>query len=114
MDKALYGLKQSPQAWFTKLSTSLLQHGFVASQAYTSMFIYSIGSIFLVVLICVKDIIVITGNNLSGITNLISFLSSHFAIKAVGTLHYLLGVEVHQTATSLHLNQAKYISDLLT
>jgi hypothetical protein len=32
LDKDLYGLKQAPRAWYSRLSTKLLQLGFSASK----------------------------------------------------------------------------------
>ena len=113
LEKALYCLKQSPCAWFTKLSHALSQWGFTSSLANSSLFIYKSGSIFLVVLIYVDDIIV-TGTHSESISQLILSLGHHFAIKDLGPLHYFLGIEVHCFASSLHLNQHKYITDLLT
>ena len=41
-------------------------------------------------------------------------LSSNFALKNLGRLHYFLGVEVTWCANdSIHLSQSKYIHDLL-
>jgi hypothetical protein len=41
--KALYGLKQAPRAWFSQLSTRLLELGFLGSKSDTSLFIYNNG-----------------------------------------------------------------------
>lgn len=41
LDKALYGLKQFPRAWYTKLSTTLLNWDFVGSHSNTFMFTYT-------------------------------------------------------------------------
>jgi hypothetical protein len=40
LHKALYGLKQAPWAWFSCLSTYLLQLGFHGCKSDTSLFIY--------------------------------------------------------------------------
>ncbi|RVX07246.1 Retrovirus-related Pol polyprotein from transposon RE1 [Vitis vinifera] len=112
LEKALYCLKQSPCAWFTKLSHALSQWGFTSSLANSSLFIYKSGSIFLVVLIYVDDIIV-TGTHSESISQLILSLGHHFAIKDLGPLHYFLGIEVHRSASGLHLSQHKYITNIL-
>lgn len=106
LDKALYGLKQSPRAWYTKLSTSLLQWDFLGSKANSSMFIYTSSTTFLIILIYVDDIIII-GNNQAIIDHLISSLHSQFALKDHGSLYYFLGIEVHFNSYGLHLSQTK-------
>lgn len=112
LDKALYGLKQSPQAWYMKLSTALHQRGFTSSKTDTSMFTFASNSVFLVVVVYVDDILV-TGNDTTLITHLIRALDSEFALKDLGPLHYFLGIQASRDKTSLHLNQTKYITDLL-
>jgi histone deacetylase 1/2 len=64
-------------------------------------------------LIYVDDIIV-TSSLDSAISVLLQHLSSDFALKDLGDLHYFLGLEVHKQSHGLLLNQEKYASDLLT
>jgi histone deacetylase 1/2 len=58
LDKALYGLKQAPRAWYARLSSKLVDLGFRASKADTSLFYYNKGKTIIYVLIYVDDIIV--------------------------------------------------------
>lgn len=60
------------------------------------------------------DDILIIGSNSSLITELITKLSSTFAHKDLGELHYLLGIEVLHAPKGVILSQAKYALDLLT
>jgi hypothetical protein len=53
LQKDLYGLKQAPRAWFSKLSSKLLEFGFMASQSDSSLFIYKSGQIITYILIYV-------------------------------------------------------------
>lgn len=41
-------------------------------------------------------------------------LANRFFVKDMGHLSYFLGIEVIRTSQGLHLNQQKYIKDLLT
>lgn len=93
LHKVLYGLKQSPQAWFLKLSSCLLNLGFFASKSDTSMFIYRDSSSIVVFLIYVDDILV-TGNDFKLIQHFISSLGSLFMVKDIGDLSYFLGIQV--------------------
>ena len=112
LDKSLYGLKQSPRAWFSRLSTKLLEPGFHPSLADSSLFIYQQGGVCIYMLIYVNDII-ITGSSSQAIASLVSSLHEAFALKDLGDLHYFLGIEVHHQGESVLLKQTKYTSDLL-
>ena len=60
------------------------------------------------------DDIVITGNDEDYVISLIKQLSSEFALKELGELHYFLGIEVHKFSGGITLSQSKYAHDLLT
>ena len=113
LDKALYGLKQSPRAWFSRLSLQLKSLGFVASKADTSLFIYSKANTFMFVLIYVDDIIVASSSQ-NATNALLHDLSSEFALKDLGDLHFFLGIEVKKVQDGIMLSQEKYATELLT
>ena len=112
LKKALYGLRQAPRAWYQELRNYLLTLGFVNSVADTSLFIKWDGQLVLYVLVYVDDML-ITGNNKSAISQLITSLDSLFSLKDLGETKYFLGVEMTRSSSGLHLRQQKYISDLL-
>jgi hypothetical protein len=55
--KALYGLKQTPRAWYARLKTFLLEHGYVIGSVDKTLFTLKHGNDFLLVQIYVDDII---------------------------------------------------------
>ncbi|KAJ0581064.1 putative RNA-directed DNA polymerase [Helianthus annuus] len=112
LHKSLYGLKQAPRAWFNRLTTALQQLGFHGSKTDPSLFILNSRGHLVYALIYVDDII-ITGNNDQTVSHIIQRLSSMFAIKDLGPLHYFLGIEVVRNDLDLILSQQKYISDLM-
>lgn len=65
------------------------------------------------ILLIYVDNILITGSNVAQVNSLISHLSNTFALRGLVALNYFLGVEVTYQHNSLHLNQQKYIQDLL-
>ena len=71
--KALYGLKQAHWAWFAKFSSTILQFGFQSSPHDYALVIQMTTQGCTLLLLYVNDMI-ITGNDLQGITNLKSFL----------------------------------------
>jgi histone deacetylase 1/2 len=112
LDKALYGLKQAPRAWYARLSTKLIELGFKASKADTSLFYFNSGSVIVFVLVYVDDIIVVSSTP-NATTGLLKNLMKDFALKDLGELHYFLGMEVNKVRDGIILSQDKYALDLL-
>jgi hypothetical protein len=57
LSKVLYGLKQVPRAWYARLKTFLLDHGYVMGSVDKTLFTLKHGNDFLLVQIYVDDII---------------------------------------------------------
>ncbi|GJX72276.1 ribonuclease H-like domain-containing protein [Tanacetum coccineum] len=93
LNKALYGLKQAPRQWNAKLTTVLVEHGFVQSKFDYSLYIKHSNDLFVALLVYVDDFI-ITGNNIDEIKNFKSYLKSKFMIKDLGAIKYFLGIEI--------------------
>ena len=100
LHKALYGLKQAPRAWFSRLSSKLLELGFHGSLSDTSLFISHQAKFHLYVLIYVDDII-ITGSSSQAVDSLILALGFDFAVKNLGDPLYFLGIEAHRSQDGL-------------
>uniref|UniRef100_A0A2N9G3J2 CCHC-type domain-containing protein n=1 Tax=Fagus sylvatica TaxID=28930 RepID=A0A2N9G3J2_FAGSY len=84
LQRAIYGLKQAPRAWFSRLSTKLLELGFHGSRSDSSLFIYKHRSLTMFILIYVDDII-ITSSQPSAIDDLLTSLTHDFAVKDLGS-----------------------------
>ena len=113
LDKAIYGLKQALRAWYSRLSSKLLDLGIVTSKSDTSLFIYQKGQVTIYMLIYVDDIIV-TSSSQKAITALLSDLKTDFALKDLGELNYFLGIEVRKEEDGILLTQEKYAKEILT
>jgi hypothetical protein len=57
LSKALYGLKHATRAWYARLKTFLLEHGYVMGSVDKTLFTLNLGTDFLLVQIYVDDII---------------------------------------------------------
>jgi hypothetical protein len=112
LDKALYGLKQAPRAWFSRLSSRLIELGFHASKSDTSLFIFKSSALTIFILIYADDII-ITSSKPSTIDGLITSWTHDFGIKDLGTLNLFLGIEVVGLSGGVLLSLQRFILDIL-
>lgn len=113
LTKALYGLKQAPRARFSVFSSYLLELGFQASKADTSLFILHKANSITLILVYVDDII-LTGNDSTFLSQLVELLSAKFVLKDLGSLRYFLGIEVTYSQSGMFISQTKYALELLT
>ncbi|XP_021996419.1 uncharacterized mitochondrial protein AtMg00810-like [Helianthus annuus] len=91
---------------------ALLHLGFHGSKTDPSLFILNSSGMLVYLLVYVDDII-ITCNHSGAVNDVIKDLSSMFALKDLGQLHYFLGIEVVHHGSDLVLSQRKYILDIL-
>ncbi|XP_049389655.1 uncharacterized mitochondrial protein AtMg00810-like [Solanum stenotomum] len=113
LKRSLYGLKQAPRAWFDKFWSTLLQFSFEQRKYDSSLFLRKTSTSCVLLLVYV-DGIIITGTDSSLITCLQQQLKDSFHMKDLGTLTYFLGLEVHNVASGVFLNQHKYNQDLIS
>jgi hypothetical protein len=57
LSKSSYRLKQAPRAWYARLKTFLLKHGYVMGSVDKALFTLKLGNDFLLIRIYVDDII---------------------------------------------------------
>ena len=57
---------------------------------------------------------IISGNDITGITNLKHHPTRHFRMKDLGPLTYFLGIEILRSKSGSLVHQRKYTTDLIT
>jgi len=112
LKKALYGLKQAPRAWFEKFSIVISSLGFVFSSHDSAFFIKCTDAGRIILSLYVDDMI-ITGDDINGISVLKTELARRFEMKDLGYLRYFLGIEVAYSPRSYLLSQSKYVAGIL-
>ncbi|GJS54500.1 retrovirus-related pol polyprotein from transposon TNT 1-94 [Tanacetum coccineum] len=102
LKKALYGLKQAPRAWYDKLSSFLIEHGFTKGIVDLTLFIRRHEEDILLVQVYVDDIIF-------GLTNpdfskrFSNLMKNNFEMLMMGELKFFLGLQVHQSPRGIFI-----------
>lgn len=77
LERSLYGLKQAPRAYNQRFTKFLIQLGFNTSYAYPSLFVNTIDSLVVILLLYV-DAIILTGTSDAIILTSISDFSTYY------------------------------------
>ena len=95
LKNALYGLKQAPRAWYDRLTTYLLDHGFKRGQADRTMFVKRDEKFLLIAQVYVDEIVF--GSTINHLAQEFSKeMKREFEMSMVGELNYFLGLHVKQ------------------
>ncbi|KAG9439601.1 hypothetical protein H6P81_019766 [Aristolochia fimbriata] len=103
---------KAPRAWFSTFCSKIVQFGYTQSSHDSALFTRQSSSGTVLLLLYVDDM-VISGDDIQGISDLKRYLSSCFEMKDLGQLRYFLGLEVLLFDDGYGISQVKYASDLL-
>ncbi|GJS62861.1 retrovirus-related pol polyprotein from transposon TNT 1-94 [Tanacetum coccineum] len=112
LKKALYGLKQAPRAWYDKLSSFLIQHGFTKGIVDPNLFTRRHGEDILLVQVYVDDII-FGSTNPDFSKRFANLMKHNFEMSMMGELKFFLGLQVHQSPHGIFISQSQYAIELL-
>ncbi|KAM1597708.1 hypothetical protein ACFX1Z_032571 [Malus domestica] len=113
MVRFLYRVKQAPRAWHSKFTGVLPSLGFIVSQSDASLSIKYDGTLVMILLLYVDDIIII-GSDASQVQTVITTLGELLELKDMGKLTYFLGLHSqYEENGDMFINQAKYATYLL-
>ncbi|GJY19726.1 putative ribonuclease H-like domain-containing protein [Tanacetum coccineum] len=110
--KALYGLHQAPRAWYERLSTFLLKHGYRRGAIDKTLFIKKDRRDIMLVQVYVDDII-FGSTKTSMVKDFEDLMQKEFKMSSMGELTFFLGLQVKQTTAGIFLSQDKYVKDIL-
>ncbi|GJS66095.1 retrovirus-related pol polyprotein from transposon TNT 1-94 [Tanacetum coccineum] len=112
LKKALYGLKQAPRAWYDKLSSFLIEHGFTKGIIDPTLFTRRHGGDILLVQVYVDDII-FGSTNPDFSKRFANLMKNNFEMSMIGELKFFLGLQVHQSRRGIFISQSQYAIEWL-
>ena len=112
LKKSLYGLKQAPLCWNKEIDGVLTKFGFTRNKADHGVYVKGKGKDWISVALYVDDLLIISAND-SEVEKVKKCLSSVFKMKDLGLVEYFLGMKFTKTKTGYHINQSKYIKEIL-
>jgi hypothetical protein len=93
LKKSLYGLKQSPRMWYQKFDTYILGLGFVRRRDDHCLYSKQVGNHFIYVVFYFDDMLLV-GNNMDVIKEVISQLSSKFDMNDISASKFIMGMDI--------------------
>ncbi|GKD46265.1 retrovirus-related pol polyprotein from transposon TNT 1-94 [Tanacetum coccineum] len=110
LKKALYGLKQAPRAWYDKLSSFLIEHGFNKGIIDLTLFTRRHGGDILLVQVYVDDII-FGSTNPDFSKRFTNLMKNNFEMSMIGELKFFLRLQVHQSPRGIFISLTPPKSD---
>jgi len=112
LNRSIYGLKQSPSQWYQRLTGFLIPLGYVTAHFDPCILIHLEHKVIIAIYV---DDITITEPNITQRENLKKSLKGEFKLSDLGSLNWLLGIEVQwqDDNSSVTLSQQAYIDQLL-
>ncbi|GJY70368.1 retrovirus-related pol polyprotein from transposon TNT 1-94 [Tanacetum coccineum] len=112
LKKTLYGLKQAPRAWYDKLFSFLIEHGFTKGIIDLTLFTRRHGGHILLVQVYVDDII-FGSTNPDFSKRFANLIKNNFEMSMMGEIKFFLRLQVHQSPRGIFISQSQYAIELL-
>ncbi|GJV60757.1 retrovirus-related pol polyprotein from transposon TNT 1-94 [Tanacetum coccineum] len=102
----------APRAWYERLSTFLLKHGYRRGAIDKTLFIKKDRRDIMLVQVYVDDII-FGSTKSSMVKDFEDLMQKEFKMSSMGELTFFLGLQVKQSNGGIFLSQDKYVKDIL-
>ena len=110
LNQCIYGLKQSPREWYFRLVLFLQPYGFAISSFNPCVLVHSSGNFFISIDV---DDITLFGPQNEFMDQTVSLLKTEFKVKDMGSLQWLLGIQIDYTKAGITLSQPSFITQIL-
>ncbi len=111
LEKSLYGLKQSSRVWHKKISSFLVEEGYLQSEADPCVFIKHHQDCISIIALYVDDCMIFGAKE--NVERAKLALSSQFKMKDLGEVKSIIGIQVERDKEETRIHQINYIRDVL-
>jgi hypothetical protein len=112
LNNSFYGFKKTPRAWYAKMDSYFLSHDFVRCKSNSNLYMLRTIESVMILVLYVDDLLII-GSSTSAIGLVKDILHDRFSMMSMGPLHFFLGLDISQDASSIKISQARYVRDFL-
>jgi hypothetical protein len=95
LKKLIYGLKQASRQWYLKFDKTIKEFGFKENIEDNCVYAKFKNGKYIFLILYVDDIL-LASSNVSLLLETKRFLSSHFEMKNLGEVRFVLGIEIHR------------------
>ena len=95
LNKSIYGLKQASRQWYLKFDKTIKEFGFKENVEDNCVYAKFKNGKYIFLILYVDDIL-LASSDVSLLRETKSFLSSHFEMKDLGEVNFVLGIEIHR------------------
>ena len=111
LKKALYGLKQAPRAWYTRIDSYFLNHGFHKCQHEHTLYVKVNNDGDIIIACLYVDDLIFTASNSKLLSDFKEAMVKEFEMTDLGLMSYFLGIEVQQTDEGIFISQ-RYFEEI--
>jgi hypothetical protein len=111
LKRCIYGLKQSPHKWYHRFVEYLIPYSFVITAFNHCVHIHESGDLYIAIYV---DGITMYGEAGALNDQTIGILESEFKVNHMGTLHWLLEINITFTDAGITLSQTAFIEKVQT
>lgn len=112
LNKFLYGLKQTPKQWHEKFDSCMIENEFKTNECDKRIYHKSWNNSYVIIYLYVDDLLIF-GSNMNIIDETKNILRSHFKMKDLGEVNFILGIKITRTCDGIFLDQSQYVEKIL-
>ena len=109
LNRCIYGLKQSPREWYARLTKQLIPLGFTISTFNPCVLVNKDIPIFITIYV---DDLTLFGPPSKKLEDIITSFKTEFKVTDLGTVNWLLGIQIEFLESGIALSQAAYIDKI--